>query len=1017
MQDFSYCLTTYRKDLKNYYLSTQIWADNNPISLVLTSTCKAASSHDVDAAGESSATDAIGLDHVGLGSVGASGLVCIEWNEWIIFSIPYSSLPLSSCLAITVWACKGPRSHYPVGGSTFQLFGKNKTVKKANYRLKIWPGVVADGSLNTTTPSKVSGTAGELDRLEKLMRKYERGDIPKTDWLDALSFKEFARVKREWQSKHDIDSSLYIQLPIFDFPIVFNEKEYGYPDTIVMRQTNATLIKVWDPELFLENPVEARHRKLARSHRTGPLDRELKPNAKIRDELHDILRYPPTKPLTDQEKDLLWKFRFYLTRDKKALTKFLKCVIWSDPVESKQAIELLSLWVAIDVEDGLELLGPEFTDHAVRSFAVNQLKRAEDEELQLYLLQLVQALKFEKFDQRQDSSLVHFLIERGISNPILGNLLYWYLMVETEDKVYGKTFGKVVYRFLKVLVETSEGTNRRDNLRRQGELIATLSNLSREFRASKEPRPKKIERLRAYITDPKNGLLSFPPLALPLDPSIQVTGLVPEKAGMFKSQLQPLHLTFTCLDGSEYPIIFKTGDDLRQDQLIVQIITLMDKLLRKENLDLRITPYKVLATGVDHGMLQFVPSKAIASILSEFGNSLVPFLSHTPTTLDSPFQPIPATPASTPAVDNIGKLTMDTYLRSTAGYCVMTYLLGVGDRHLDNLLLTPQGNLFHVDFGFILGRDPKPFPPPMKLCKEMVEVMGGAQSSNYHQFRSYSFIAFNSLRKSANLILNLFSLMVKATIADITIEPEKTVTKVQERFQLHLTDEEAIHYFSGLINESIQAYFPQIVEQIHRVAQYFKTSEYDRGVNTFSPEGRLFQVEYAIEAIKVSTRTGTYPGLLAGLACGLGSTAIGIQTKEGVVLAVEKRVTSTLLEGSSIEKIVEIDSHLGCAMSGLIADSRTMIDHARIEAQKIKVESVAQSVCDLALRFGESADGEDALMSLTLTEATSLALKVLKAVIEEKINAGNVQVATITKDAGYKLLPESALVDLIAALP
>ena len=73
---------------------------------------------------------------------------------------------------------------------------------------------------------------------------------------------------------------------------------------------------------------------------------------------------------------------------------------------------------------------------------------------------------------------------------------------------------------------------------------------------------------------------------------------------MFKSQLIPLHLTFTCLDGSQYPVIFKTGDDLRQDQLIVQIITLMDRLLRKENLDLRITPYKVLATGSDHGILQ-----------------------------------------------------------------------------------------------------------------------------------------------------------------------------------------------------------------------------------------------------------------------------------------------------------------------------------------------------------------------------------------------------------------------------
>ena len=96
----------------------------------------------------------------------------------------------------------------------------------------------------------------------------------------------------------------------------------------------------------------------------------------------------------------------------------------------------------------------------------------------------------------------------------------------------------------------------------------------------------------------------------------------------------------------------------------------------------------------------------------------------------------------------------------------------------------------------------------------------------------------------------------------------------------------------------------------------FQTNtNYDRGVNVFNPEGRLFQVEYAIEAIK------------------LGTTAIGIKSKEGVVLAVEKRITSTLIEPSSLKKLLEIDAHVGCAMSGLTADARTLVDYGRVEAQ------------------------------------------------------------------------------------
>lgn len=234
------------------------------------------------------------------------------------------------------------------------------------------------------------------------------------------------------------------------------------------------------------------------------------------------------------------------------------------------------------------------------------------------------------------------------------------------------------------------------------------------------------------------------------------------------------------------------------------------------------------------------------------------------------------------------------------------------------------------------------------------------------------------------------------------------------------------------------------------VAMFMTRSEYDRGVNTFSPEGRLFQIEYAIEAIK------------------LGSTAVGIQTAEGVVLAVEKRVTSPLLVSSSIEKIMEVDAHIGCAMSGLIADAKTLVDHARVQAthhtfnfeEPMPVEALTQAVCDLALQFGESQKGSKRHMSrpfgvallvagldfehggddnaeravpvlyhtdpsgtftqfsakaigsgaegaqtmlqdeynksMTLEEAETLAAKVLKQVMEEKVSEENIEIAAVS---------------------
>lgn len=721
-------------------------------------------------------------------------------------------------------------------------------------------------------PLGLSREEMELERVEILIKKHEMGEIQRIDWMDQMVFRQLEKLKlnaeeaarkrairlkatkqkptgdhdgddesSEEEDLNDENFMLYIEFPRFDHPIVWTDHQYPPPPISSYSQNVAShsnpavkpvpevrfgpgiegadeagVVRIYDPEVGQAgNPCEDKHRRLIRSHRTGIMDRDLKPNPKIRDELNIILSYEPTQGLTAEEKDSVWRFRYYLTREKRALTKFVKSVNWRDVGEARQAVEILPKWTEIDVDDALELLGPTFDNPAVRSYGVERLRKADDDELLLYLLQLVQALKYEEKaegsadDAAHASSLANFLITRAANNFKLGNYLHWYLMVECDDAGQGahsthrRLFARVEYYFMTELERVHPED--RKILLRQGELIAVLSKIAKDLRFSRESRVSKIEKLKKYLRDPKNELIHIdPPLPLPLDPDVLVTGCFPDQSNVFKSTLSPLNITFKTIDGGRYPLLFKVGDDLRQDQLVMQIINLMDRLLQIENLDLKLTPYRILATTSTAGAAQFIPSVSLSAVSAKYKSILAYLKAHNP----DHHEPL-----------GVRKETMDTYIKSCAGYCVITYLLGVGDRHLENLLLAPDGHFFHADFGFILGRDPKPFAPMMKLCKEMVEGMGGTTSPHYLQFKQYCYTAYTTLRKSSSLILNLFSLMVDANIPDIRVEPDKAVLKVKERFHLEMSEEEAIRHFEQLIGDSVNAIFGVVIDRLHEFVQ------------------------------------------------------------------------------------------------------------------------------------------------------------------------------------------------------
>ena len=120
---------------------------------------------------------------------------------------------------------------------------------------------------------------------------------------------------------------------------------------------------------------------------------------------------------------------------------------------------------------------------------------------------------------------------------------------------------------------------------------------------------------------------------------------------------------------------------------------------------------------------------------------------------------------------------------------------------------------------------------------------------------------------------------------------------------------------------------------------------YDRAITVFSPDGRIFQVEYALETVR------------------RGTTALGISCSGGAVLAVEEKPTSMLQDPHFIQKLFQIDDHLGVAIAGLSADARILVDQARVFAQSnrlmydepVGVEIIAKRVCDIKQMYTQHA--------------------------------------------------------------
>lgn len=305
------------------------------------------------------------------------------------------------------------------------------------------------------------------------------------------------------------------------------------------------------------------------------------------EELERIARRDPLHPVTVKEKDLLMRLKEDCkTLHQTIIPRIIDCVNYKEYTEVKDLHNLLRAWPIIELQYALQLLDHKYPDERVHEYAVKCLSAAQvqDETIEMFMFQLVQALKHQNY---HDSALCRFLMKRALNNQRLGHKFFWSLRCEISSDFSNLNLVLILEAYLLAAPAHLE------ILRAQRQFLLRLKSINDTLELQQSRNPDFAKRQEIFMENIKRFFVtpSTPDLDLIsiTDPTLRFNQIDLKNCALMKSKKKPQKIFFNNFDSvyqlekrlENISFIFKIGDDLRQDCLILQILKIMDMLWKQ----------------------------------------------------------------------------------------------------------------------------------------------------------------------------------------------------------------------------------------------------------------------------------------------------------------------------------------------------------------------------------------------------------------------------------------------------